>query len=95
VLKSLTAVSIFASVIAILIPAAAQAAPPAFCAGYADAALNQVRGALSNPNCARGATGARWSTERHVHYDWCLTQPAPAVEAERVARTEFLRGCRG
>jgi hypothetical protein len=81
--------------LAILLPVTAQAADPVFCAGYADAALNQVRGALSNPNCAAGARGARWSPERHVHFDWCLTQPAPAVAAERDARTAFLRVCRG
>jgi hypothetical protein len=94
-IKSLTRIAILTSTIALLIPAAAQAADPAFCAGYADAALNQVRAALSNPNCAAGARGARWAMERHVHFDWCLTQPAPAVAAERDARTEFLRGCRG
>jgi hypothetical protein len=91
-IKSLTRIAILTS-IALLIPAAAQAADPAFCAGYADAALNQVRAALSNPNCAAGARGVRWSMERHVHFDWCLTIPAAA--AERDARTEFLRGCRG
>jgi hypothetical protein len=42
-----------------------------------------------------GARGARWSPERHVHFDWCLSQPPAAVAAERQARTEFLRGCRG
>jgi hypothetical protein len=94
-IKSLMRIAILTSTMALLIPAAAQAADPAFCAGYADAAINQVRAALSNPNCAAGARGPRWTMERHVHFDWCLTQPAPVVETERVARTEFLRGCRG
>ena len=94
-IKSLMRIAILTSTMALLIPAAAQAADPAFCAGYADAAIHQVRAALSNPNCAAGARGPRWTMERHVHFDWCLTQPAPVVETERVARTEFLRGCRG
>jgi hypothetical protein len=81
--------------LACFVPATAQAADPAFCAGYTDAALNQVRIALSSPNCMAGARGARWSPERHVHFDWCLGQPPAAAAAERQARTEFLRGCRG
>jgi hypothetical protein len=81
--------------LACFVPPAAQAADPTFCAGYTDAALNQVHIALSSPNCMAGARGARWSPERHVHFDWCLSQPPAAVAAERQARTEFLRGCRG
>ena len=81
--------------LACLAPLAAQAADRAFCAGYTDAALNQVHIALSSPNCAAGARGARWAPERQVHFDWCLTQPPAAADAERHARTEFLRGCRG
>ncbi|MGA3307732.1 MAG: hypothetical protein ABSD08_03830 [Xanthobacteraceae bacterium] len=76
-------------------PPTAQAADPGFCHAYAEAAVNQVRGALANPHCARRIEGTRWAPEARVHFDWCLTQPIPAVEAERAARTEFLRGCRG
>jgi hypothetical protein len=79
----------------VLLPFTARAADPEFCAGYTDAALNQVRAALSNPNCRGGAVGARWSPDRQVHFDWCRTQPPVAAAAERQARTEFLRGCRG
>jgi hypothetical protein len=85
----------FTTGLACLVPPAARAADPAFCAGYTDAALNQVRIALSSPNCMAGARGARWSPERRVHFDWCLGQPPAAAAAERQARTEFLRGCRG
>jgi len=91
----LTRTTLLISALAVFIPLKAEAADPAFCAGYADAALNQVRVALSSPNCAGGARGARWSSERRVHFDWCLSQPPGAAAAERVARTEFLRGCRG
>jgi hypothetical protein len=92
-LKSLMRISILISALAA--PVAARAADPAFCGAYATAALNQVRAALSNPGCAAGAQGARWSPERHVHFDWCLSQPIPAIEAERGARTAYLRSCRG
>jgi hypothetical protein len=95
VLKASTQTAILVAALSYFVPLTAQAADPTFCAGYADAAVNQVRGALSNPNCAGGARGARWSPERHVHFDWCLSQPPGAVAAERDARTEFLRGCRG
>ena len=93
-LKASTLTAILISALACFVPLNAQAADPAFCAGYTDAALNQVHIALSSPNCMAGARGARWSPERHVHFDWCLGQP-PAAAAERQARTEFLRGCRG
>ena len=94
-LKTSTRTAIVIAAMMCFVPPAAQAADPAFCAGYTDAALNQVRIALSSPNCIAGARGARWSTERHVHFDWCLTQPPAAAAAERQARTDFLRGCRG
>ncbi len=79
----------------VILPFSAHAADPAFCAGYTDAALNQVRAALSSPNCRAGAVGARWSPDRRVHFDWCRTQPPAAAAAERQVRTDFLRGCRG
>jgi hypothetical protein len=94
-LTASTRTAILIAGLAYFMPLTAQAADPAFCAGYADAALNQVHIALSSPNCAAGARGARWSPERHVHFDWCLGQPPGAAAAERQARTEFLRGCRG
>ena len=95
-LKILRRASIIAAIApAVLIPLAAQAADPEFCRGYAQAAINQVRGALNNPNCARGLQGARWSADFKVHFDWCLTAAPGAAETERIARTEYLRGCRG
>jgi hypothetical protein len=73
----------------------AQAADPMFCHAYAQAAVNQVRAALAVPACAHAINGPRWAPEERIHFEWCLTQPLPAVEAERGARTGFLRGCRG
>jgi hypothetical protein len=75
-------------------PPTAQAADREFCRAYADAAINQVRGALAHPRCAHRIEGTRWAPEARVHFDWCLSQPPSAAESERLARTEFLRGCR-
>ena len=73
---------------------AVQAAPPDFCRGYATAAVRQVEIARSTPACNRG-TGARWTIDYRVHFDWCLGAPPDAVEAERAARTNWIRSCRG
>jgi hypothetical protein len=94
-LKGLKRIAMLTPALAVLMPLASQAADPAFCAGYADAAMNQVRAALSNPNCAGGARGARWVPDRRIHFDWCLGQPPVNAAVERQARTDFLRGCRG
>jgi hypothetical protein len=74
---------------------AAHAADPGFCKQYSQAALNQVRGGLSNPACAGGMQGARWSTDFAVHYEWCLGASFGAAGGERDARTHYLRGCTG
>ena len=74
---------------------AAHAAAPGFCNEYAQAAVNQVRAALATPACNRGLSGARWSSDYRVHYDWCLTQPPTAAATERGARTGFIQACRG
>jgi hypothetical protein len=95
VLRKLIGASLWMTALTFLTPLSVQAAPPEFCREYADAAINQVRGALANSVCARHISGARWAPERRVHFEWCLSAPIPAVEAERGARTEFLRGCRG
>ena len=87
--------TILTAALTVLAPLAAQAADPAYCQSYANAARNQVRAAMSNPACAPGARGPRWTPEYQVHFDWCLTQPIAAVEAERGARTGYLRACRG
>jgi hypothetical protein len=93
--RLLTGAALLLPALACLVPAAARAADPAFCQGYAQAAINQVRGGLSNPGCVGGMQGARWSSDFRVHYNWCLTQPPAAAEAERGARTGYLRACRG
>jgi hypothetical protein len=74
--------------------ASAPAAPPGFCRTYANAAVNQVRGALSIPRCRAGMEGTRWSTEFRVHYDWCLGVSPEAAAGERAARTEYIQRCR-
>jgi hypothetical protein len=73
----------------------AHAADPAFCKPYAQEALKQVRGGLSDATCAPRLQGARWSTDFAVHYEWCLGASPAAAGDEREARTRFLRGCAG
>ena len=92
--KKLMHAVIIAAGLAALMPVSAHAADPAFCRNYAQAAINQVRGALANPGCAARIQGARWSSDLQLHYGWCLSQPYAAAGAERDARTAFLRGCR-
>ncbi len=91
-LKSLLACC--AAAVAAAIPLSAQAAPPDFCRDYAAAAVRQVQLARSNPACDRG-TGARWTSDYRVHFDWCLGAAPGVVAAERAARTNWIRACRG
>jgi hypothetical protein len=86
--------ALVASVFLVAGPKAAQAADPAFCKQYSNAALTQVRLGLGNPRCAPGLQGARWSSDFAVHYEWCLGANFAAAGAERDARTQYLRGCR-
>jgi hypothetical protein len=78
-----------------LAASSAHAAGPGFCRDYANAALNQVRAALSIPGCRGGMGGPRWSADFPVHYNWCLGASPAAAEEEREARTVHLRRCRG
>lgn len=89
-------VKIFLSaLLTMTLPTGANAADPGFCRQYARAALNQVRGGLSNPACAGGLQGARWSSEFAVHYEWCLGASFGAAGGEGDARTRYLRRCTG
>ena len=93
-LKGLKRMMILTPALATSIPLAAQAADPGFCRDYATAAVRQVELAKSVPACNRG-TGARWTVDYRVHFDWCLGAAPGAVEAERNARTNWIRSCRG
>jgi hypothetical protein len=88
------AVALASSVVLGAATDAAHAADPAFCRQYSRAALNQVRGGLSNPRCAAGMHGARWSSDFSVHDQWCLGVSYADAGAERDARTNYLRTCR-
>jgi len=72
----------------------AVAASPEFCADYSTAAVRQAQAARSNPACAPGAIGTRWSEQYGVHYGWCITAYPRAIEEERQMRTRYLRSCR-
>ena len=85
------------SVLSVFLPGltAAHAVDPGFCRQYAKAALNQVRGGLTDPACASGLQGARWSTDFAVHYEWCLGASVGAAGTEGDARMQHLKGCAG
>jgi len=72
----------------------AKASPPEVCRDYATASVRQALLARSIPACDHGL-GPRWTTDYRVHYDWCLGAPFEDVAAERLARTNWLRSCRG
>ena len=94
VLKLVKQAALLTPALAILLPLAAQAAPPPFCRDYAAAAVRQVELARAIPACNRGA-GPRWTTDYRVHFQWCLGAAPGVVESERAARTNWLRACRG
>ena len=80
--------------LSLLLPLGAHAADPGFCRDYATAAVRQVEISRSTAACNRGV-GPRWTTDYRVHFDWCLGANPAAVEAERGARTNWIRSCRG
>ena len=92
--KALTPIIAATLAMAVLLPVAAQAADPAFCHDYATAAVRQVEVSRAVPACNRGV-GPRWTTDYKVHFEWCLGAAPAAVEAERQARTNWIRSCRG
>jgi hypothetical protein len=94
-MRTLSVSLIGAGLVLALAVTTAQAAGPGFCRDYANAALNQVRAALSLPGCRGGMGGSRWSADFPTHYSWCLEAPPAAAEEERAARTVHLRRCRG
>jgi hypothetical protein len=94
-MRRLSASAIGAGLILALAASSAHAARPGFCRDYANAALNQVRTALSLPGCRGGMGGSRWSADFPVHFNWCLGASPGAAEEERAARSGHLRRCRG
>ena len=94
-MRGMTVGVIGAGLVLAMAASTAQAAPPPFCRGYANASLNQVRTALAIPRCRPGMEGARWSADFRVHYDWCLGASPRAAAEEREARTIHIRRCRG
>ena len=92
-LKVFGRVMLLTPALAILAPLTAQAAGPEFCRDYATAAVRQVELSRAIPACNRGV-GPRWTTDYKVHFDWCLGAAPGVVEAERQARTNWIRSCR-
>jgi hypothetical protein len=73
----------------------ASAADPDFCRDYAHTAVDQVQAALDSRRCgyAIDRNPARWTPDRHAHFDWCRNAPRWQVERERDARREELDHC--
>lgn len=69
------------------------AAGEGFCRDYAHAALNQVRGGMNHHECREQMSGDRWSTDWHVHYDWCRGASRDQAWSERNARRDMLEDC--
>jgi hypothetical protein len=94
-MKRLLSAAAFAGAVTLALSSAAQAAGEDFCRGYTDAAIRQVNLALSMPRCAaRLPNTPRWSTDRHVHWDWCRNNSRDAADAERDGRKVFIDHCR-
>lgn len=71
---------------------AASAADPAFCRTYAENAVMQFK-LVRNSTCQRAAT-RRWHGNRSQHYQWCLTAPVAAVQAEDKRRDNVMVTCK-
>jgi hypothetical protein len=93
-LKTVMCATLSAAALIVAVPLSTQAAAPGFCRDYAGAAVRQVEVARSIPACNRGA-GARWTTDYKVPFDWRLGAAPDAVEGERMARSNWIRSCRG
>lgn len=75
---------------------AASAADREFCHDYSNAALRQVRAALSNRRCTfRMENETRWSSDGRTHFEWCKGVSRQDANAERDARRRMLDHCRG
>jgi hypothetical protein len=71
----------------------AQAADPDYCGQYARSAVEQSD-ALSVSGCFRGFD-TRWHLDYQRHYNWCLTAPPGAADAELRYRRMRLANCQG
>jgi hypothetical protein len=83
----------FAPALAVLAPLAAHAADVAYCQSYAQATIAQVAVGRAKPACAAGMVGPRWSGAFRVHFEYCMSHEASAVENLRGVRADYLRSC--
>jgi hypothetical protein len=82
------------AMLSLTLSTSASAAGHEFCADYARAAINQVRGAMNNPRCLSQMQGPRWSSDWHAHYDWCRNVSRDQAWSERDARRATIESCR-
>ena len=80
------------SVLGVALAGPASAADPGFCKTYAENAVVQFK-LVQNSTCQRAVT-RRWHGNRSQHYQWCLTAPASAVQAEEKRRDNVMVTCK-
>ncbi len=90
--KTILSVAVACAGVAAL-SAPAMAAPPAFCAQYAQQAVHEVDVNMSIPGCFKGFD-ARWDKNFNHHYNWCLGVAFEQANAERDYRRARLAECR-
>ncbi len=92
-LKAATAAGLF--VLSLGAATASQAANEDFCRDYARAAERQVHKAIDSGSCgwAIDRNPARWTTDYHAHFDWCLGASYDDANRERNARRAVLEHC--
>ena len=74
---------------------ASHAANEDFCRDYARAAERQVHKALDSRTCgsAISQNPARWTTDYHAHFNWCLSASYDDASHERDARRHTIDHC--
>ncbi|QCK86427.1 hypothetical protein E8L99_12015 [Phreatobacter aquaticus] len=72
---------------------AALAESPGFCNQYSDKALHDARRARSIPRCSINLHPGVFSTDRAVHYNWCLRVDRNRAYGETDKREAHLRRC--
>ena len=92
-LKAFNCLTLWTISLGVLVPFAAQAGDAESCQAYAKAAMEQVSIGRSNPACAKGMDGPRWSPSLRVHFSYCINNPIEVVEGGIGKRNEYLRSC--
>jgi hypothetical protein len=70
-------------------------AAPQECSQYAESAVKDYQTGTNSANAANCniPSTARWQPSYQNHYNWCLTVPTGAFQAEKQAREDALVKC--